>query len=47
MATEMPRATLARRALPWIILVAVLVAGVTLSLIYGPRVVPFFTGVSA
>jgi hypothetical protein len=41
--TEMiPAATLQRRITPWIVIVAALVVGITLCLIYGPRIVPFF-----
>ena len=36
--------SVARRAAPWFILVAVLVVGVVLCFTLGPKVIPFFQG---
>ena len=41
-ATGMPAASLLRRAAPWLLIVAVLAAGITLCLVYGRAIVPFF-----
>jgi hypothetical protein len=33
---------LVRRAAPWLIIVVAIAAGITLCLVYGPQIVPFF-----
>ena len=42
--TNAPTVSVARRAIPWFVLVAVLAVGVALCFLLGPRVVPFFSG---